>query len=76
MTHDVTADFIDLRLHGERGALCERLCRQSRSTMGPAYRRLARGSESPPRSRCALARREEGLRRKARDIYCYFDNTT
>lgn len=72
MTHDVTADFIYMRLHGDKELY--------RSGYGDKAldkwaRRIAawnRGTE--PADAMRIAPRMKNSRR-SRDVYCYFDNT-
>jgi len=72
MWQDVTADFVYLRLHGDRelyrtgygNAALERWARRIRTFASGAV--PADGARILPRMRPA---------RQARDVYCYFDNT-
>ena len=76
-TQDVTADFMYLRLHGDRelyrGGYSDGVDR----ALGEAHRRLVARAASPTSFRTvrAASRRRGRRTRKRRDVYCYFDNT-
>lgn len=72
MTHDLTADFVYMRLHGDK-----ELYRSGYSdkALDAWARRVAawhRGSEPRDAQRICSS---PAPRRKARDVYCFFDNT-
>jgi uncharacterized protein YecE (DUF72 family) len=72
MTNDVTADFIYMRLHGDK-----ELYRSGYSpkALKEWARRIAawhRGAEPADAERIASRMKRP---RRARDVYCYFDNT-
>jgi uncharacterized protein YecE (DUF72 family) len=68
---DVTADFMYLRLHGDKELYAS-------GYTGPALERWAQRIESwskggqPKDAHCASASKPKA--RKSRDVYCYFDN--
>jgi uncharacterized protein YecE (DUF72 family) len=69
---DVTADFIYMRLHGATKLYQSRYTDEQLDRWAERIRAWAQGEE-PPDAR--LISQEPPLPRKARDVYCYFDNT-
>jgi uncharacterized protein YecE (DUF72 family) len=72
MTHDVTADFVYMRLHGDKELY--RSGYGSRALQEWARRIEAWNLGSEPADAKRIAPRAKSSRR-ARDVYCYFDNT-
>ena len=72
MTHDITADFVYIRLHGDKKLYQSGY---SDKSLGRWAKRIAawhRGSE--PRDTRKISPRKPPTR-KSRDVYCFFDNT-
>jgi len=72
MIHDVTADFIYLRLHGDRALYRSGYSEKALQRWARRIAAWARGSEPADASR-VLPRRAAA--RRPRDVYCFFDNT-
>jgi uncharacterized protein YecE (DUF72 family) len=71
LLEDVTADFLYLRLHGDKQLYASGYTEAALDRWADRIRRWSRGDE--PRD----ARRASDTRprpRRARDVYCYFDN--
>ena len=72
MAHDITADFVYMRLHGDKKLYQSGY---SDKSLGRWAKRIAawhRGSE--PRDSRKISHRKPPTR-KPRDVYCFFDNT-
>ena len=72
MLEDVTADFIYMRLHGDKELYRSGYGDKALERWAKRIRAWQRGSE--PRDAAQVPARKPPSRR-ARDIYCYFDNT-
>jgi uncharacterized protein YecE (DUF72 family) len=70
--HDVTADFMYLRLHGDREIYRSGYSRQALSRWAKRIRAWHSGSEPAEGMKIAADRKPA---RRMRDVYCYFDNT-
>lgn len=72
MPQDVTADFIYMRLHGDKELYRSGYSQRALSRWARRIRAWHDGSEPPDAQRISAA----GPRtRRPRDVYCYFDNT-
>ena len=67
---DVTADFMYLRLHGDKQLYASGYTRGRAGTLVRTHPRLA----TRPRARDASAREWRGDVSQTRDVFCYFDN--
>ncbi|HEV7716049.1 MAG TPA: DUF72 domain-containing protein [Steroidobacteraceae bacterium] len=72
MTHDVTADFIYMRLHGDKELYKSGYGDKALDKWARRIEAWHRGSE--PRDAVRIGARRAPSR-KARDVYCFFDNT-
>ncbi len=72
MIHDVTADFLYLRLHGDKELYRSGYSDRALARWAERIRAWAAGEE-PPDARKVCARVRPA--RRARDVYCLFDNT-
>ena len=72
MTHDVTADFIYMRLHGDKELYKSGYGDKALDKWARRIEAWHRGSE--PKDATRVAPRAAPSRR-ARDVYCFFDNT-
>jgi uncharacterized protein YecE (DUF72 family) len=72
LVHDVTADFMYLRLHGDRELYRSGYSDRALDRWAERIRLWAGGSEPPG---VAKITDTKPARRKARDVYCLFDNT-
>jgi uncharacterized protein YecE (DUF72 family) len=72
MVEDVTADFIYMRLHGDRNLYRGGYSNSALERWAARIRCWSSGSE-PADARKVLAQRLSG--RRSRDVYCFFDNT-
>src|SRR5690242_19050397 len=72
MTHDVTADFIYMRLHGDKELYRSGYGGKALDKWARRIRAWHRGSEPGDATRIAPRLKDP---RRARDVYCYFDNT-
>jgi uncharacterized protein YecE (DUF72 family) len=72
MTHDVTADFIYMRLHGDKELYRSGYGDKALEKWGGRIDAWHRGSE--PRDATRIGRPAPKTRRH-RDVYCFFDNT-
>ena len=72
MTHDITADFVYMRLHGDKELYKSGYGDRALERWAKRIRTWHRGSE-PRDARKICARRPPAS--GARDVYCYFDNT-
>ena len=70
MTHDVTADFVYMRLHGDKELYKSGYSRQGTRPLGEANQSVASRRRAGGDAKIA-AHPASG----PRDIYCYFDNT-
>jgi len=68
---DVTADFVYLRLHGDKELYASGYDNATLARWAERIRAWAAGGQ-PADARCASSRPPP--RRAARDVYCYFDN--
>jgi uncharacterized protein YecE (DUF72 family) len=72
MLEDVTADFIYMRLHGDKELYRSGYGDKALERWAARIRAWQRGSEPKDAHKCLQAKPPTA---KARDIYCYFDNT-
>jgi uncharacterized protein YecE (DUF72 family) len=72
MTHDITADFVYMRLHGDRKLYQSGYSDKSLDRWAQRIAAWHRGSE-PKDARKISPRRPPT--RKSRDVFCFFDNT-
>ena len=72
MLEDVTADFVYLRLHGDKELYRSGYGDKALERWATRIRAWHRGSEPKDAHKCLHAKPPTA---KARDIYCYFDNT-
>jgi uncharacterized protein YecE (DUF72 family) len=72
MTHDVTADFIYMRLHGDRELYRSGYGDKALEKWARRIKAWHRGAE--PADAVRFAPRMKTVRR-SRDVYCFFDNT-
>jgi uncharacterized protein YecE (DUF72 family) len=72
MTHDVTADFIYMRLHGDKELYRSGYGDKALEKWARRIEAWSRGSEPADAERIARPMRKS---RRARDVYCFFDNT-
>jgi uncharacterized protein YecE (DUF72 family) len=72
MAHDVTADFVYLRLHGDKELYRSGYSDRALARWANRIRAWHRGSEPADAARIAGGMPPS---RERRDIYCYFDNT-
>ena len=72
MTHDVTADFIYMRLHGDKELYRSGYGDKALDAWARRIAAWNRGTE--PAGATRIAPRMKNSRR-SRDVYCYFDNT-
>jgi uncharacterized protein YecE (DUF72 family) len=72
MTHDVTADFVYMRLHGDKELYRSGYGSQALHEWARRIEAWQRGSEPADAKRIAPRAKSS---RRARDVYCYFDNT-
>jgi uncharacterized protein YecE (DUF72 family) len=72
MTQDVTADFIYMRLHGDKELYRSGYSDRALSRWAQRIREWRDGSEPPDAHRISA---HGPPSRQPRDVYCYFDNT-
>jgi uncharacterized protein YecE (DUF72 family) len=72
MTHDVTADFIYMRLHGDKELYRSGYSDKALAKWAKRVAAWHRGSEPKDAARIS---KSKAPRRAARDVYCFFDNT-
>ena len=72
MTHDVTADFIYMRLHGDKELYRSGYGDKALDRWARRIEAWHRGSEPADARRIARPMKKT---RRARDVYCFFDNT-
>jgi uncharacterized protein YecE (DUF72 family) len=72
MIHDVTADFIYMRLHGDRQLYRSGYGDKALDNWARRISAWAGGSE-PTDAKKVIQNRSP--RRRKRDVYCFFDNT-
>lgn len=72
MLHDITADFIYMRLHGDKELYKSGYGDKALDKWARRIKAWHRGSE--PKDATRVAKRAPRARR-ARDVYCFFDNT-
>ena len=72
MTHDVTADFIYMRLHGDKELYRSGYGDKALDKWARRIEAWHRGAE--PKDATRVAPRKASSKR-ARDVYCFFDNT-
>jgi uncharacterized protein YecE (DUF72 family) len=72
MTHDITADFVYMRLHGDKELYKSGYSDRALDRWAQRIRAWHRGSE-PRGAQKISARRPPSS--QPRDVYCYFDNT-
>lgn len=72
MTHDVTADFIYMRLHGDRQLYQSGYGDKALERWAARIEAWHRGAD--PQDAIHISPRRPPAR-KSRDVYCYFDNT-
>ncbi|MBC7784771.1 MAG: DUF72 domain-containing protein [Burkholderiales bacterium] len=70
MLHDVTADFVYLRLHGEEELYASGYTEKSLEDWATKIRALSKGTDAPGGNRVGPA----AQKRAKRDVYVYFDN--
>jgi uncharacterized protein YecE (DUF72 family) len=68
---DVTADFVYLRLHGDKELYASGYTESALDRWADRIRAWSHGSEPAGAHRAAT---EAARKRRARDVYCYFDN--
>lgn len=68
---DVTADFVYIRLHGDKELYASGYTEESLDRWAKRIRAWSRGSESETGERIS---EKPPKKRASRDIYCYFDN--
>ncbi|HEU4652336.1 MAG TPA: DUF72 domain-containing protein [Steroidobacteraceae bacterium] len=71
LTLDVTADFVYMRLHGDKELYKSGYSDRALDRWAERIRTWARGGELEDSGRIA----ENARKRKSRDVFCYFDNT-
>src|SRR5690606_17566650 len=71
LCEDVTADFVYVRLHGHAELYASRYTDRELARWAQRIRAWAAGGEAKGVARIAP---EPAPRRRARDVYCYFDN--
>ena len=72
MVHDITADFVYMRLHGDKKLYQSGYSDKSLARWAIRFAAWHRGSE--PRDAQKISARNPPTR-KPRDVYCFFDNT-
>ena len=72
MTHDITADFVYMRLHGDKKLYQSGYSDKSLDQWARRIAAWHRGSE--PRDARKISRKKPPTR-GPRDVYCFFDNT-
>jgi uncharacterized protein YecE (DUF72 family) len=72
MIHDITADFVYMRLHGDRKLYQSGYSDMSLDRWAKRISAWHRGSEPKDARKISLRRPPT---RKPRDVYCFFDNT-
>ena len=72
MAHDITADFVYMRLHGDRKLYQSGYSDKSLDKWAKRIAAWHRGSE--PKDARKISPRKPSTR-KPRDVYCFFDNT-
>jgi uncharacterized protein YecE (DUF72 family) len=72
MTHDVTADFIYMRLHGDKELYRSGYGDKALDRWARRVEAWHRGAE--PKDAVKVSKRKPKTR-KTRDVYCFFDNT-
>jgi uncharacterized protein YecE (DUF72 family) len=72
MLEDVTADFVYLRLHGDKELYRSGYGDKALERWAERIRAWHRGSEPPDANKCSRAKPPTA---RARDVYVYFDNT-
>jgi uncharacterized protein YecE (DUF72 family) len=72
MTHDVTADFIYMRLHGDKELYRSGYGDKALERWARRIEAWSRGSEPADARRIGPPMKKS---RRARDVYCFFDNT-
>jgi uncharacterized protein YecE (DUF72 family) len=72
MLEDVTADFVYMRLHGDKELYRSGYGDKALERWAARIRAWHQGSEPPDAHKCLDAKPP---RARTRDIYCYFDNT-
>jgi uncharacterized protein YecE (DUF72 family) len=72
MVHDITADFVYMRLHGDKELYRSGYGDAALSRWARRIRAWAAGGESKDGDRIVGGTRR---RARARDVYCFFDNT-
>ena len=72
MTHDITADFVYIRLHGDKKLYQSGYSDKSLRRWAKRIAAWHRGSE--PRDARKISSRKPPTK-KPRDVYCFFDNT-
>lgn len=73
MAQDITADFVYLRLHGDRRLYQSGYSDEALDRWARRIRAWHRGSE--PKDVRKIPRSRPPARPRTRDVYCYFDNT-
>ena len=76
MPHDVTADFMYMRLHGDKELYRSGYSEKSLDAWAKRIAAWARGSQPKdmPQGAVKVSKRKPPAR-KSRDVYCFFDNT-
>jgi uncharacterized protein YecE (DUF72 family) len=72
MTHDVTADFIYMRLHGDKELYRSGYGDKALDKWARRIEAWHRGSDPEDAQHIARPLKKS---RRARDVYCFFDNT-
>lgn len=72
MAHDITADFVYMRLHGDKELYRSGYQDKALTRWARRIRAWHRGAEPSDAQRVSV---QKAPRAKARDVYCFFDNT-
>lgn len=72
MTQDITADFVYMRLHGDKELYRSGYSDKSLDRWATRIRAWQKGSEPPDAQKISP---KKPPTRKARDVFCFFDNT-
>jgi uncharacterized protein YecE (DUF72 family) len=72
MMHDVTADFVYMRLHGDKELYQSGYQDKALTRWARRIRAWSRGAEPADAKRISV---KKARKARARDVYCFFDNT-